>query len=159
MDWLSWIADRSRQDEAFRLDLDRDGNADALAALVPQLVARYPQDTYLLARKTERPSRRRVITRDVFGALTDVVCLTDFPPHIITNPDEVTVWTAGKELVFAAKAEPVVRKLMSGNPVNIEQVAAETGVPADAIARTLVDEGVCAELTPELAAGFLQLGK
>ncbi|MGW3472653.1 hypothetical protein ACWDKQ_30230 [Saccharopolyspora sp. NPDC000995] len=62
-------------------------------------------------------------------------------------------------LVFAAKAEPVVRKLLSGNPVNIEQVTAETGVPADAIARTFVDEGVCAELTPELAAGFLQLGK
>lgn len=62
-------------------------------------------------------------------------------------------------MVFAAKAEPVVRKLVSGNPVNIEQVTAETGIPADAVARVLVDEGVCAELTPELAGGFLQLGK
>jgi hypothetical protein len=60
-------------------------------------------------------------------------------------------------MVFATKAEPVVRKLVSGNPVNIEQVTAETGIPADA--RVLVDEGVCAELTPELADGFLQLGK
>ncbi len=159
VDWLSWIADRSRQDEAFRFDLDRDGNTDTLAELVPQLVARCPQDVYLLARETERPPRRRVITGGVFGGLTDVVCLTDFPPHIITGPDDVTVWAVGKELVFAAKAEPVVRKLLSGNPVNIEQVTAETGVPADAIARTFVDEGVCAELTPELAAGFLQLGK
>ncbi len=159
VDWLSWIADRSRQDEAFRFDLDRDGNTDTLAELVPQLVARCPQDVYLLARETERPQRRRVITGGAFGELTDIVCLTDFPPHIITGPDEVTVWAVGKELAFAVKAEPVVRKLLSGNPVNIEQVTAETGVPADAIARTLVDEGVCAELTPELAAGFLQLGK
>lgn len=41
---------------------------------------------------------------------------------------------------------------------NIEQVTQSTGVNADVLARTLLDEGLCAELTDELAAGYLGTG-
>jgi hypothetical protein len=39
----------------------------------------------------------------------------------------------------------------------VEQVRAATGLRADVLARTLLAEGVCAELTPELAAGWAGL--
>lgn len=44
--------------------------------------------------------------------------------------------------------------LLSGNPATIKQVTAATGVDAAVLAKTLMDEGVCAELTSELAAGY-----
>lgn len=156
VDWLTWVVDRSREYEVFRHDLDRSGPPrDQLAALVPKLVAGYPQGAYLAARERERPSRRHVTTSGVFGPVTDVVCMTDFPPHIEASGSTVEVVAVGKELTFAARAEPALRLLLSGNPANIEQVTETTGVNADVLAQTLLDEGLCAELTSELAAGYL----
>jgi hypothetical protein len=155
-DWLAWVADRSRTLVEFRHDLDRaNTNAGELAALVPQLLADHPQQVYLVARELERAARRRVTTHGTFGPLAGVVCLTDFPPHITATPEQVTVSAAGKEITFAARAERAVRMLLSGDPMLIEVVTDETGVPADTLARTLVQEGLCAELTDELKAGFL----
>ncbi|MGH3516963.1 MAG: hypothetical protein ACRDQ7_06000 [Haloechinothrix sp.] len=153
VDWLSWVADRSRADEAFRHDLDRDGSSAALSERVPQLLAQYPQDVYLAGREQERPSRRHVAAAGIFGPVTDVVCMTDFPPHINANGSTVEVVAVGKALTFAAKAEPAPRLLLSGKPANIQQVTETTGVNADVLARTLLDEGLCAELIDELAAG------
>jgi hypothetical protein len=64
----------------------------------------------------------------------------------------------GKELTFAAKAEPALRLLLSGNPANIDQITETTGVNADVLARTLLNEGLCGELTDELAEGYLGVG-
>lgn len=158
VDWLSWVADRSRADEAFRQDLDRDGSSAVLAKRVPQLLAQYPQEVFLTGREQERPSRRHVATAGVFGPVTDVVCMTDFPPRIDANGSTVEVVAVGKALTFAAKAESALRLLLSGNPANIQQVAETTGVNADVLARTLLDEGLCAELTDELAAGYVGVG-
>jgi hypothetical protein len=164
VDWFSWVADRSRQQERFRIDLDRWGTtaeqaADAgyLLAAASALAAEHPQETYFAARERERPSRRHVSTSGIFGPLTDVVCVTDFPPRFEENGDTVDVVAVSKAITFAARAEPALRLLLSGNPANIERVARATGVNADALAKTLVDEGLCAELTEELAAGFVGL--
>lgn len=158
VDWLTWVADRSREHEVFRQDLDRFGAPnDQLVDLVPKLLAGYPHDAYLAAREQERPSRRHVNTSGVFGPVTDVVCMTDFPPHIDVSEQIVTVVAAGKELTFAAKAEPALRLLLSGNPANIEEVAEASGIKAGVVASTLVKEGLCAELTAELAAGYAGL--
>lgn len=64
------------------------------------------------------------------------------------------VIAVSKAITFAARAEPALRLLLSGNPANIERVSRATGVDAEALAKTLVDEGLCAELTEEPAAGF-----
>jgi hypothetical protein len=157
VDWLAWVADQSREQELFRHDLDRSATYGTLADAVSQLLETYPPDVYLSAREQERPARRRVVTRGVFGPVTDVVCVSDFPPHVHVDASAVTTRTAGKELTFAARAEPALRLLLSGNPVNVEQVRAATGLRADVLARTLLAEGVCAELTPELAAGWAGL--
>ena len=101
---MSWVADRARQQEVFRHDLDLDGSTDALAELLPQLVGAYPQEVYLAAHERERPARCRVITSGLFGPLTDVVCLTDFPPHIARDGDDVAVVTVGKEITFGSGA-------------------------------------------------------
>jgi hypothetical protein len=158
VDWLTWVADRSREHELFRHDLDRStpGNPRFLDA-ASKLVQSYPPAMYLRRREQERPPRRRVVTHAVFRPVTDVVCMTDFPPHIAVGASTVTVLTAGKELTFAAKAESALRLLLSGNPVDVERVGEATGVRADVLAEALLDEGVCAEMTPELAAGWAGL--
>jgi hypothetical protein len=164
VDWLTWVADQSRQQEVFRHDLDRWGNpadqveqARRLLATLPDLIADHSQETYLVAREQERPSRRHVITSGAFGPPTDVVCVTDFPPHVEMNGDTVDVVAAGKVIKFAAKAEPALRLLLSGNPVNIEQATATTGLNTDVLANALLDRGICAELTNDLASGYTGL--
>jgi len=155
VDWMSWLADQARQDITFRQDLDRWGGPDEWQQRrVTELAVRYPQAVYLTAREQERPPRRCIVTSGVFGPVTDVVCLTDFPPHITTDGSTVQVIAVGKELTFAGRAEPALRMLLSGNAVSIEQVTTATGVDAVVLARTLLAEGVCAELTSELAAGY-----
>lgn len=165
VDWLSWIADRAREQELFRLDLDRWGcpgehvaAAKDLAVAVPNLVASYPQEAYLAAREAERPSHRHVSTSGVFGPPTNVFCVADFPPKFVANGDgTIDVVAVGKIHAFAARAEPALRLLLSGNPANVEEVSQLTGVDAGVLAQNLVDKGVCAELTDELAAGFAGL--
>jgi hypothetical protein len=164
VDWLTWLADRSREHERFRHDLDRWGNttqqaeqAQRLLAMVPELVESHPQDAYLATREQERPSRRHVVTSGIFGPPTSVVCVTDFPPHIESNGNTVNVKAVGKEMEFVAKAEPALRLMLSGNPANIEQVTDATGVNAGVLAQALIHEGLCAELTAELSAGYVGL--
>jgi hypothetical protein len=160
VDWLTWLADQSRQRELFRHDLDRadDGHgAHQLRDALTELAATATADVFLQVREQERPPRRRVGTAGAFGPITDVVCLTDFPPHVQASPTEIRVLTAGKEMTFAAKAEPALRPLLSGNPVNLSGLTTATGIDAGVLAAALIEHGVCAELTPELAAGYAGL--
>lgn len=158
VDWLTWVADRSRESEQFRRDLDRsERSGDQLVGLVPELAARYPQAAYLARREQERPPRRHVRTAGVFGPATDVVCVTDFLPYIESAGSTVTVLAGGKELVFKPRAEQALRLLLSGNPANVMQVSRMTGVNATVLAEALLDAGVCAELTTEMEGGYLGL--
>jgi hypothetical protein len=152
---LTWAADRARTDERFRRDLDKSEQAgDLLAGLVPALVAGYPQVTYLAVREQERSPRRQVRTGGVFGPAADVVCVTDFPPFIEVVGSEVRVLAGGQELTFKAKAEPALRLLLSGNPANVDKVGHMTGLNVRSLADTLLDVGICAELTTELEGGY-----
>jgi hypothetical protein len=164
VDWLTWLADRSREHEVFRHDLDRFGSARAqsnqecaLYARLTELMLTYTTNAYLAAREQERPSPRHVTTHEVFGPLTDLVCVTDFQPRIQTNDDTIDVLAGGKRITFATAAEPVLRLFLSGNPANIEQVSQVTKLNAAPVAQTLVNEGICADLTPELSAGLADL--
>ncbi|MDQ3578950.1 MAG: cupin domain-containing protein [Actinomycetota bacterium] len=161
VDWLTWLADRSREHELFRHDLDRWGTQveqeDALHASISELVDTYTKDVFLAAREQERAARRHVRTFGTFGPPTDLVCVTEFPPHIDTTGGTVDVLAVGKGITFAARAEPAVRMFLSGNPANIDHVTQTTGINAAPIAETLITEGLCAELTDELATGFTGL--
>ncbi|QYN26302.1 cupin domain-containing protein [Amycolatopsis sp. DSM 110486] len=161
VDWLSWMADQSRHQEMFRLDLGRwaapeDQTTESwrLLSAIPALTVSRPPAEYLAARERERPSRRHVTTLGVFGPVTDVVCMTDFPPQFEHKADTIEVLAAGKVLTFAAPAEPVLRLLLSGRPANLDEVSRLTGLDAHAVSGPLLEMGLCAELTEELASGF-----
>ncbi len=160
VDYLSWLADQARQSEWFRADLHRWGgdgdhteHDDELAEhLLPHLRA-CGVDVYLAARERDRAPTRHVATFGVFGPPTEVVCVTDFPPHIERHGDTVEVVAVGKRVTFAGRAETALRTLLSGHPVNIAQTTTATGVNAMVLAETLIREGVCAELTDALRSG------
>lgn len=161
VDWLTWLADRSREHEAFRHDLDRCGSRSeqlsqeqSLRDLATDLVGLYSPGKFLEARELERATGRHVSTLGVFGPPTDVVCVTAFPPMIERRQDTVEVIAAGKVIAFAGKAENAVRQLVSGSPVNVETLSGESGIDATVLAETLIAEGMCAEMTEALTAGY-----
>jgi hypothetical protein len=164
VDWLTWLADHSREHEAFRQDLDRWGGGDALAAQelrlhaeLSALLHRYPPDAYLTARADEQPPPRHMAAWGVFGLPNSVVCVTAFPPTIHCDGDAVVVTAVGKRLTFAARAEPALRLLLSGNPVDLAAITEATGVNAAVLANALMKEGICAELTEALSSGYIGL--
>lgn len=164
VDWLTWVADRSRENKLFRHDLDRWGTPvdkaekeRNLSGAVSGLLALYPIEVFLAAREQERPPPRHVATFGVFGPPGAVVCVVDFPPQVGSGGHTVDVMAAGKKLTFKAKAIPVLQRLLSGHPVDIEQSTIATGINAAVLAETLMREGVCAELTDELSSGYTGL--
>ncbi|MGB8994089.1 MAG: hypothetical protein WCC65_02110 [Pseudonocardiaceae bacterium] len=59
-----------------------------------------------------------------------------------------------KRSPFPADARPALRPLLSGQPVNIQEIITATGVDAAALADALIAQGICAEVTPDLAEGY-----
>jgi hypothetical protein len=164
VDWVTWLADRTREDELFRHDLDRLGNPASrdyqearLAAGMSRLLTSYPMTAYLAAREAERPPPRHVATGEVLGAPSTVVCVLDFPPRVERHESTVAVYAAGKKITFTAKAEPALRVLLSGYSVELTAVTDATGVDAGVLAGALIKEGVCAEMTEALSSGYTGL--
>jgi hypothetical protein len=168
VDWVSWVADRSREDEQFRHDLHRHGpDPDAAKAAAEQerglvagmadLLHRYPVQAYLAAREHQQPPGRHVASRGVFGPSEAVVCVTAFPPDVRRDGQVVEVRAAGKKLTFAARAAEAVEMLLSGRPVSLAEARQATGIDADRIAEVLLQEGLCAELTDALSSGYTDM--
>jgi hypothetical protein len=161
VDWLAWVADQAREREAFRHDLVRFGT-DAehgeqhldLTDEAIRLVASRPIAEFLAARDVQRPPARHIQTHGLFGPLTDVVCVADFPPLLERGDGSVVVAAGGRRITFAAAALPSVELLLSGSPVSMTDAVAAVGDSALVVATALVEEGICAELTPELASGY-----
>ncbi|MGH3550566.1 MAG: JmjC domain-containing protein [Pseudonocardiaceae bacterium] len=161
VDWLTWLADRSRQDEVFRHDLIRNGaqgqQTQKLAAAACRLIASISPEEFLAERELQQPTSRQVRTCGVFGAPRAVVCVTDFPPRLSSSEDTIIVRGAGKRITVAAKAEPALRMLLCGQPVDLNSVSAATGIDAAKLADVLIEEGLCAEVTDELLSGYIGL--
>lgn len=162
--WLTWLADWSRQEEVFRHDLDRWGSPDEqqaqhvlLATAASRLIdARGPAE-FLRLREQEAPPGRHVPFLDIFGPLEAVACVSEFPPLIREIGETVVVVAAGKKLTFAARALPGLRMLLSGHPVQLDEAARAVCAEVEALAKILVEEELCASLTPELSSGYTDL--
>jgi hypothetical protein len=162
--WLGWLADQARQQDIFRHDIERWGLAEdraaqhlALIEAAVRLVTSSFVADYLERRERQQPPSRHVVTHGVFGRPSEVVCLTDFPPAMtLGDEDEVVTVAAplGREIQFKAAALPALRQLLSGRPVAIDKVSADTGLDASVLAEVLLAEGICGELTAELANGY-----
>lgn len=164
VDWVTWLSDQARRDERFRTDLVRFASSDLrfrqfdeLAEAVSELVKGYPVEDFLIERERERRVWRHVNTKSIFGAPTAVVCITEFPPQWEHRDGRVVVTSAAKEVEFAERALPALRLLLSGAPADLGEVTAKTGVDAAVLATTLIEEDMCAELTPELLSGYTGL--
>jgi Cupin superfamily protein len=163
VDWLTWLADRSRENEVFRHDLirysphKRHAQAQALAEAACHLVTSASPEEFLAAREQQQTPPRRVCTRGVFGPPAAVACVTDFPPGLHHRGDTITVLGAGKKITFAAKTDPALRMLLCGQPVDLAVVSAAAGVDAVKLADVLIEEGLCAEVTDELLSGYTGL--
>ena len=164
VDWLTWLADHSREDELFRQDLDRWGTQnqraaqqEELAKATSKLAASHSLSEFLTQREQERPPHRQVTTFGTFGAPTAVVCATEFPPQWEQHGETVDVLAVGKKITFAAQAAPALRILLSGCPVSLAETTTATGVNTSILADVLIAEGICAELTPELLSGYTGL--
>jgi hypothetical protein len=164
VDYLSWLADQSREQELFRHDLDRWGTGEERAAQqlaltddAVRLVATRSVEDYLAARQQQYPSARHVATHGLFGTPSSVVCMTEFPPETVDTGEHLVVRAAGKEITFAQAALPALEMLLGGGPVHVATVTALTRVNAASLADVLVEEDICAEVTPELAAGYTGL--
>ncbi|MEC3995274.1 cupin domain-containing protein [Actinacidiphila sp. DG2A-62] len=157
--WLSWLADWSSEHEIFRHDLDRTGHTStqALTEAALELVRRRTPADFLTAREQEAPVPRHVPFLDIFGPLEAVACITHFPPQVTDHGDTVEVTAAGKKLTFRAKALPALRLLLSGHPAHLTQAAAQVGAEVEQVAHILVQEELCATLTPELSSGYTGL--
>jgi hypothetical protein len=162
--WLSWLADRSRQEEVFRHDLDRWGGLDEqrlqqrqLAATASRLIDAHGPTQFLRLREQEAPPGRHVPFLDIFGPLDAVACVSEFPPLIKEDGETAVVVAAGKKLTFAAKALPGLRLLLSGHPVHLDEAARTVGAEVETLAKILVEEDLCATLTPELSSGYTGL--
>ncbi|MFF6926491.1 MULTISPECIES: JmjC domain-containing protein [Streptomyces] len=157
--WLAWLADWCREHEVFRHDLDRwhgTGTA-ALTEAAAQLVSERPPADFLDAYEQATTLPRHVPFLDVLGPLDAVVCTTHFPPQIHEHGETVDVVASGKKLTLAAKALPALRLLLSGKPVALEQAVAVVGAEVAEVAEILVEEELCAVLTPELFSGYTGL--
>jgi hypothetical protein len=157
--WLSWLADWSREQEIFRHDLDRTGGTDVetLAAAAAELVQQRGPADFLAAREQEAPVPRHVPFLDILGPIEGVACITHFPPQVTDRGDTIEVTAAGRKLTFRAKALPALRLLLSGHPVHLAEAAAQVGADVEQVAEILVQEELCAVLTPELSSGYTGL--
>lgn len=159
--WLEWLADQARGHEVFRSDLDRFGSGSEqrsgqleLTDEAVRLVATRSVQEFLDRREPDQPAARHVATHGLFGAPSAVVCVTEFPPVVDVHDDLVTVRGAAREVTVRERALPAVRLLLSGEPVVVANVATATGINAAELADRFVAEGLCAEVTEGLAAGY-----
>ncbi|WP_033374452.1 JmjC domain-containing protein [Actinopolyspora halophila] len=163
VDWLAWLADEARRHEVFRHDLDRTDPAGQqhtdLTQAAQQLITTSPYAQFLRTRETSQPPARHVRTHDLFGPARQLVCITDYPPRIVDGDqqDTVVVAAAGRTLTLDARARPALETLLSGHPVDIDQLDTSAEVDPRAVAQVLVDEELCAEVTDELATGYAGL--
>ncbi|MFC1421515.1 JmjC domain-containing protein [Streptacidiphilus cavernicola] len=157
--WLAWLGDWCRENEIFRHDLDRwhGTGSEALTEAAARLVRERPPAEFLAAHGQEVTPTRHVPFLDIFGPLDSVVCATHFPPQIRENDENIDVLVLGKKLTFAAKALPALRLLLSGMPVHLAQAVTVVGAEVTKIAEILVEEQICAPLTPELSLGYTGL--
>ncbi|MCD0450895.1 cupin domain-containing protein [Actinocorallia sp. API 0066] len=162
--WMSWLADWSRDTDLFREDLqrwadprEREHQCRRLGDEAAALIRSRGPAAYLTAHEQETGASRHVRHLAVLGPLRSVVCVTDFPPRIESHENTVEVLAAGKRLTFAHEALPSLRLLLGGDPVPLADAVAVAGSASERVAEILVEEELCAWLTPELSSGYTDL--
>ncbi|MGH8901845.1 MAG: JmjC domain-containing protein [Egibacteraceae bacterium] len=164
VDWLAWFVDRAREHKLFRYDLLRWGTASERATQEQELIASatmllssLPPSEFLRDRERVQPSARHVTSLNGPNESSRIVCITQFAPELEQDGQHVVLLAAGKRITLKVKALPALRLLLSGHPVQLGSVSAKTGVDIRQLAEVLIQEEICAELTPALSSGYTGL--
>lgn len=154
VDWLSWVADHSRSVEEFRRDLS-EPPSEALVEQAHMLVNKYSSDAFMATRAQQISPSRRVATFGVFGPPESVVCVARLRPEIDVCETDITILGGGKRIRVPARFAPVVSALLSGNPVRVADLrGCVEEHDLNRLVETLIESGLCAEVTPELADAY-----
>lgn len=164
VNWLAWVADQARRTEVFRHDLNDDvapeehqHRWDHLADVATDLIGQHSVQDFLRSHEQEMAGGRHITTRGVFGSPSAVVCTTALRPQLEREGNTVAVTAAGKRIVLADRALPALQLLLSGAPADLDAVESATGLDIGKIVDVLLEEELCAELTPELRSGYTGL--
>ena len=135
VDLVAWLADQLRADELFRADLPRFGAAEdrleRARTLREKLVARLTDDVvdrFLADRDAQAPAHSRLglpftATPGLLPEGDEAEVLLVAPRAVLERSDgTVALSAAGKRLVFAAAAGPVLEALLPAQPVSIKAV-------------------------------------
>jgi hypothetical protein len=142
VDLVAWLADQMRVDELFLEDLPRFGTAEDRVTrakqLREQLVARLTDDVvdrFLADRDAQAPAHSRLglpftAAPGLLPEGDEEEVLLVVPRAVLERGDgTIALAAAGKRLVFAAAAEPVLTALLPAQPLSIKtlvEVAAPT---------------------------------
>lgn len=150
--WLNWLSDAAREHVRFRTDLEGPDapGAKELATRVLDLACGIPPTAYLAQLRETAPPARHTPWVRAFGPVAAVVAVTEYAPTIEATDSFVEVRAGGKRISLALKAEPWVRTLLSGHPVDL----ADADPAAIQLAERLIEEGLCAPLTPNTDGSF-----
>ncbi|MEV7040764.1 cupin domain-containing protein [Amycolatopsis sp. NPDC051061] len=129
VDLVAWLADRLRADELFREDLPRfagpaarSARAEALRRRLAELATEDVVDRFLADRDAQAPAHTRIglpwaATAELLPPDDDFeVRLLAPRAALVDGEGTVTLLGAGKRLVFAAPARPVLAALLGGAP-------------------------------------------
>lgn len=104
VDWLMWVADRSRADEVFRRDLIRSATSDervvqhdGLFAAATALPSRWSPEEFLTRREQEPVRTRIVPALSALDESSSIVCVTEFPPQITETDEHALLVTCREE--------------------------------------------------------------
>lgn len=159
VDWLVWAADRAREVELFRRRLPDDvERANDHARLLKEAVSEFLDNhgPSMYRQKRPIPSNRRghIFVPNVGRSFTHVLCVTDFPPLIVHGEKAGTVEVRAADTVIkmSAKAEPVLRKFLSGSPIDLGLISETVSFDVGPIVEVLLSHGICARVSDEFAA-------
>lgn len=155
--WINYLSDAARNEELFRTDLEApDGHDDAqLLERLRRFAETLSPSEYLRRMREGMAPARHIPYVPELGPLSGAVAVTEFEPTIeLTPTGAVEVRAGGKKLTLAARAEALVRPLLSGHPVVFDS---DTDPDAIRLAKRLIQEGLCAPLTRESSSGYTGL--
>lgn len=161
VDLVAWLADQLRSDETFRDDLprfaDADTRAERSAALRERIVALLGDDAvdrFLTDRDAQAPTHTFpglpwTATSDLLAAGDDATVRFVAPRAVVTSENgTIALAAAGKRLVFAAAAEPVITALIGGRQQSVRDLlitAPDLGAPTiRALLGELITHGMVA---------------
>jgi hypothetical protein len=163
VDFVAWLADQSRRDELFRHDLVRGNSFEEgkhqlrLTDAAVKAVTTHRYSDFLTARAQNRGPSRHVDTHGIFGVPDKVVCMTEFRPSVEVGEETIRVTAGGREILFDTSTKPALDLLLSGRPVGTAEVDQAAGFDVAAVVEALLTHEICAEVTPDLEAGYLDL--